>query len=169
MKPVLVGEANPYGGRSALALWPDPPGSAGHRLCFKILGMTKMEYLRTFDRVNLCPRAWSIQAARITAAYLKGTRAPLILCGAKVCQAFGVDFAPFRTYLARRTTEDAAAMLPGTLVAIIPHPFGLSRLWNLPPDGRDPRVMLDPYQRARAAVQDLLGWSTTTVPPAGNL
>jgi hypothetical protein len=31
MKPLLVGESNPYGGDPAFALYPSPPGCAGLR------------------------------------------------------------------------------------------------------------------------------------------
>jgi hypothetical protein len=40
-KIVLVGESNPYGADPYYALYPAPDGSAGHRLCCLVLGMTR--------------------------------------------------------------------------------------------------------------------------------
>lgn len=113
-RPVLVGESNPYGADPAYALFPSPESSAGYRLCTMVLGLSRKRYLETFDRVNLCAGKWGIREARTTAASLKGR--PLILCGAKVCSAFGITFEPFSAYV------DKA-------IAVIPHPSGLCRLW----------------------------------------
>lgn len=98
MKPILVGEANPYNGDPAYALWPDPPGASGDRLCRAILGLERGEYFRQFHRVNLCPRTWSLLIARARAEALTTDRdnaSPLVLLGAKVCRAFGVKFEPW--------------------------------------------------------------------------
>lgn len=67
MKPLLVGEANPYGGDPAYALYPYPRGCSGHRLCEKVMGLTDREYLDCFERVNLCPTKWSMRQARARA------------------------------------------------------------------------------------------------------
>lgn len=114
-KPVLVGESNPYGRDPYYALYPAPDGCSGHRLCVRILGMRRAEYLAAFDRVNLCDGPWSIADAAGKADALRGGR--LILLGAKVCRAFRVPFRPF---------EESEAGL------VLPHPSGLCRLWNVP-------------------------------------
>lgn len=63
MKPLLVGEQNPYGADPKFALYPYPENSAGGRLCFKVFGLTRHEYLARFDRVNLCSGKWSMSRA----------------------------------------------------------------------------------------------------------
>lgn len=54
LRPILVGEANPYGGDPRYALYPLPENSAGGRLCRLILKLEVRQYLRSFDRRNLC-------------------------------------------------------------------------------------------------------------------
>jgi len=54
MRPVLVGEANPWGSDPFYALYPYPERYAGWRLCHLILGLYRRTYLGYFDRVNLC-------------------------------------------------------------------------------------------------------------------
>lgn len=71
MKPLLVGEQNPYQADPRLAqrfaLYPDPPRCAGWNLCHKIMGLPEREYLARFDRVNLCAGKWGVREARETA------------------------------------------------------------------------------------------------------
>jgi hypothetical protein len=118
-----VGEANPYGGDPEYALWPAPRGCAGDRLCRLVLQMGEEEYLDRFERVNLCPTAWSIRAARDRASQLLESRdSAVVLLGARVCDAFRVAFRPFSlTQSPSRPT-----------LVVLPHPSGLSRLWNEP-------------------------------------
>lgn len=132
-KIVLVGEANPYGGDPKFALYPAPERSAGGRLCSLILGMRTGEYLRAFDRVNLCPSTWSIGVARLSAKGLKGRYA--VLFGAKVCSAFDVPFDPYES-------QYPATVQGGGGLLILPHPSGLCRLWN----------EAGAYDRARRAI-----------------
>lgn len=135
-KPLLVGESNPYGADPKFALYPAPDRSAGHRLATQILDMDRRRYLQTFDRVNLCAAGWSLVEARQRARQITRerdflndapdgagrSRAVVILLGAKVCSAFGVPFAPF--------TEDTTHGDPCVRLLVLPHPSGLSRLWN---------------------------------------
>ncbi len=121
MKPLLIGELNPYGGDPYYALVPYPDGCAGHRLCVKILDMGRKEYLETFDRINLCTGKWSIKDAKAAARRL-GWRGEedisdrkVILLGSKVCSAFDVTFSPFTI---RRNK------------LVLPHPSGRCRLWD---------------------------------------
>lgn len=116
MKPLLVGEANPYGGDPFYALYPDPPGCAGHRLCRLVMGLSAQEYLELFDRVNLCRRAWSTKEARVATACAIG-RDRVVLLGAKVCKAFDVAYLP--------------CTVAGRFV-VLPHPSGLCRFWGRP-------------------------------------
>lgn len=145
MKPLLVGEQNPYGSDPRYALWPKPERSAGGRLCRLILGIEMMAYLRTFDRVNLCAGSWShreaverasaLMARPIDKTDLDTPPRIIILLGSKVCRAFQVPFVPF--------TEDSTIGDPCLRVLILPHPSGLCRVWNMP----------DSYERARQTLR----------------
>lgn len=138
MRPLLVGESNPYGDDSAFALYPMPRGCAGWNLCHRILRMDSMQYIQAFGRVNLLKRGeWSARDARQAAIDLLCARdvvEPLILLGARVAKAFRLPYAPF-------TFNES------TLIAILPHPSGRSRAWN------DPQAS----QRAREAVDRARG------------
>ena len=132
-KPLLVGESNPYGADPKFALYPAPEGSAGERLCCLIFGMYRKDYLREFERCNLCADKWSMAEARWRAAELRTWKGPLLLFGAKVARAFGFDpFGPF-------TVADGGKTL------VLPHPSGLCRMWNDP----------DAVPRARVLVAEV--------------
>lgn len=117
LKPVIVGEANPYGGDPYFAMYPSPERSSGHRLCRLVLEMDEDEYLDRFERVNLCHREWRIKEARERAKTL--IKRDLILLGSKVCGAFGVPYAPFCH------TEHKYGV-----VVVLPHPSGRCMAWN---------------------------------------
>lgn len=136
MKPFLVGESNPYGADPYFALYPEPQGCAGWRLCHLVLQMRPAAYLREFERRNVLEGArWSAPAARAAASKLAEEigEAKAVLLGAKVCAAFRLDFQPFTVVRGR--------------VAILPHPSGLARAWN----------ELGAFERARSTVRELLG------------
>lgn len=119
----FVGEANPYGSDPRYAFYPEPPNSAGGRLCRLILGLPAREYLRRFDRVNLCSGAWDAKEARRVAGAASWNdieRGPVVLLGSKVCAAFGLRFEPFTL------GPDCRELV------ILPHPSGLCRLWAVP-------------------------------------
>lgn len=85
------------------ALYYDPPESAGGRLCRWILGMNERDYLRSFQRRNLCNGNWSIVRARemVTALNLEmGDGDRVLLFGGKVWSAFfrGLKYEPFRVH-----------------------------------------------------------------------
>ena len=114
---LLVGESNPYGSDPYFALYPEPDGCAGARLC-AVLGYEPSTYLRAFDRCNLLigPR-WSVPAARGAADTL--TAEYRVLLGARVARAHGLMFVPFCN------VQDN-----GWRGVVLPHPSGRSRLWN---------------------------------------
>ena len=118
--------------------------SAGARLCFDVLGFKHAaEYLRAFDRCDLCGTVWRLPDARKRAAELAAGDRPLVLLGAKVCQAFGVTFEPFtRTTLPWRERGRR-----GLAAVILPHPSGRCRIWGQPAAAT----------RARALVRQLRG------------
>lgn len=132
-KPLLVGEANPYQSNEAdamaFALYPEPPHASGGRLCRYVMGLDVRTYLRAFDRVDLCHPKWNMKAARAKAAQLMAERGMddvIVLCGAKVANAFGVLYEPFTI----RWTPHRA--LTGPRLVVLPHPSGLNRAWHQP-------------------------------------
>ena len=142
MKPLLVGELNPYGDDDHFALYPRPERASGHRLCTLVMGLREADYLRRFDRANLCYRKWSIVEARRRASELLKARPcerqpdgppiypTIVLLGSKVCSAFGVEYAPFSI----TTHFEAWADLSYReyTAVVLPHPSGLCRTWNEP-------------------------------------
>jgi hypothetical protein len=144
VKPLLVGEANPYGADPRCALYPEPPSSAGGRLCRQVLGLEPREYLRLFDRANLCPQRWSVREARVRAEALLDERRPAyVLLGRKVAEAFGFgDRAPFSTVLVGYSLIDGGA---DSRVYLLPHPSGLCREWNVPGAFERARRLLSPF------------------------
>lgn len=141
MKPLLVGEDNPYGANPRHALYPNPPGCAGHRLCYTVLGLDERTYLRTFDRINLCATQWTAPGAREHAHDIKSRRdGVIVLLGSKVTKAFGFAFEPWTAW-----SSGPDESLQQRFV-ILPHPSGLCRLWHEP----------DAYERARTLVFEYL-------------
>ena len=141
MKPLLVGELNPYGDDDRFALYPDPDHASGARL-MRIFNMVPREYLATFDRTNLCARRWDKTAAREAAERIMRERHVIVACGSKVATAFVGKFVAYEiTYCGQYRAGG------GNLIVTIPHPSGLNRLWN------DPTAAA----RARAAVEMATG------------
>jgi len=144
MKPLLVGEANPYQSDPRLAqryaLYPDPPRCAGWNLCHTIMQLDEGEYLSRFDRVNLCDGKWSTREAKDRALKIRGAalthlsqRQVVVLCGSKVTQAFFFKYDPFSSF-----------PFCGRQYVVLPHPSGLSRAWNEP----------GAHERARAVLRE---------------
>src|ERR1019366_2424267 len=122
MKPLFVGESNPYGADPEFALYPAPRGCSGDRLCRLVLRMDPDAYLDSYERANLCAEPWSTPGAREAARrsflardYLKDG-SQVVMLGANVTNAFGFNFAPFVVYAER--------------FVCLPHPSGLSRAWH---------------------------------------
>lgn len=63
----------------------------------RILGMNRGEYLRSFDRINLCSGEWDDRAARIRAVRVMARSSPrvLVLLGGRVQRAFESRGRPF--------------------------------------------------------------------------
>ncbi len=126
MRPLVVIGENPHrvsvAHRPALSL----TGSSGRNLA-AVAGWPWHCYLRHTERINVfmdpVPR-WPAKLARVRAqelmTELEGRT--IVLCGARVAEAFGLADAQLFTWL----HEDWAN------VAKIPHPSGSNRLWNDP-------------------------------------
>ena len=144
MKPWLIGESNPWQAPGedpdhVFDLYPLPEHASGGRLA-RILGMSRTEYLRAFNRRNLLAGPWREAAARLEAARLTRETgvAPLILLGAKVARAFGLTgTAPW---------QSLRVAPQGRTLVTLPHPSGRCRAWG------DPNASA----RARALVLPLL-------------
>lgn len=135
MKPLLVGEDNPYSTDPRYALYPLPVNSAGWRLCHRVIGVTTHQYLRHFDRVNLCAGKWSTPEAKATASKIcnesVATGRVVVLLGTKVTRAaFNINPEPFRIHKYYQHCDGLVSL--SCHVVVLPHPSGLSRVWNEP-------------------------------------
>jgi hypothetical protein len=127
VRPLLVGEDNPYSRDPRYALYPEPEHSAGGRLCRLVMGLSVKDYIRGFERVNLCAGEWSaaeasVHADAIMSRVTNTANARVVLLGSKVATAFRFDYAPFTSlhYLDR------------VRVVFLPHPSGRCHYWNEP-------------------------------------
>ena len=145
VKPLLVGEANPYGGDPWFALYPSPPGCSGDRLCRLVLGLDPDDYLERFERANLCAGKWSGREASTRASALLCERRAgvFVLLGARVSRAFQWPFDPFTVRSLSWAPRDMGGS-HGVRVVTLPHPSGLSRAWHVP----------GAYERARAVLRE---------------
>lgn len=149
-KALLIGEMNPYGSNPRHALFHLPERATGHRLQDRILQVSAYDYYRNYDRMNLCVGKWSIKDARLVASIVRKRyfeSRVIVLLGAKVCSAFGLEYEPFAVYRRRTSYHPvwwaSGAPWPRTYV-VIPHPSGLNRLWN------DKKM----YDRARRVLRE---------------
>lgn len=146
MKPLLVGELNPYGSAPEFALYPLPEHASGGRLA-RILGLSRGEYLRRFDRVNLCEGKWRMSPAREHALTLLRRGGPLVLLGAKVCKGFNLPYEPFTCRDAeggKNVLYGLDSTVPAVPIYILPHPSGLNRIWNAHGSSERARELLKP-------------------------
>ena len=137
MKPILIGQAPPpprKDGKPCIPLFPLPKNQAGGRLC-TFLGLSRTQYLRAFDRVNLLQdfpgrspdgRAdlFPMPLARVAAAAIRPfllDRPLVVLVGRGVATAFGHP---------RLAWFEEAVDVAGFRVMPIPHPSGRSREYN---------------------------------------
>lgn len=122
--PILLGMNNPLSDDPKWALYPDPPGCAGHRLC-NFLGMGEILYLSAFERRNLLnARTWKKVFASEVAETLRPelTTRRVVFLGEEVSNCF--DHAD--PHFVWRSTPE------GGRWAKLPHPSGRCRFWNEP-------------------------------------
>lgn len=135
--PIIVGESNPYGADPHFALYPEPDGCAGWRLCYKVMGLRRGTYMSSFERVNLLqgPK-WSAPRAREAAGELLMNSGSLvwILLGRKVSEAF--HFLGHRPPECREWISIPLAErilnFPNRSAVLLPHPSGRCRAWQDP-------------------------------------
>lgn len=135
MKPILVGMVNPHTMRPEMALAPVKPGTAGMRLYLvmkeRVPHVSRHDYMRRFERVNLCYGGWDDVKARQAADLLKKkwSNRLVVLLGSPVREAFGLPF-----------PRGVEPIVVGTNTYFcLPHPSGRCRWYN------------DEVNRARAA------------------
>jgi hypothetical protein len=131
MRPVLLGMNNPLSQKPEHALYPYPPGCTGHRIWMllrtKLPDMSRLDYLRGFERTNLVSGPWNMTKARVRAAQL-----PSLYAG--------------RTVVVLGEKPRVALELPKQLIhpherdgvtwRQLPHPSGLN-LWYNDADNRE--------------------------------
>ncbi len=123
-RPLLVGEANPFGGGAEWALFPRPTGSSGDRLRRLVFGVTEETYLASFSRANLFPEPpvgrWRAHEASRAAEAL--AKPPVVIgLGKKVAAAFGVAGA-----------LPVVRAFNDFVFVGIPHPSGRCHAWSDP-------------------------------------
>lgn len=136
---LLVGECPGVNTRSYLPLFPYPTNSAGGRL-LKYSAMTPGQYLGRLRRTNFYEhhqlrwpglRSTNVRALELHEEFAQGAQRRVVLLGSKVGRAFGFDA------FWQMSEKDEVEYV------VIPHPSGLSRVYN------DPKARV----AARAAVQ----------------
>lgn len=128
MKPILLGMNNPHSADPAHALYPSPEGCSGHRLwkmIYEASAMTRAEYVRLFDRRNLCQGSWNARAApalgdEFRKSLVPGTR--VVVLGQKVWRALGLNMTTVRPRTRVRDSKFSFYYLP--------HPSGLNQYYN---------------------------------------
>lgn len=142
-RPLLIGQAPGPNTDPEYPLYPAPKTSAGGRLC-DLMGITRGQYLKSFDRANLLPyfpgrtqarddsfpMAPARLAARVMRPLLRGRQ--VILVGRKVADAFGVPRVEwFEEFPLHCGPRHAATECSGLATAIvIPHPSGRNHWYN---------------------------------------
>lgn len=136
---LFVGELNPYGTDPRYALYDDPPGSAGHRLRERVLGISRHVYLgNRIERVNLCTGTWSPDRARRSARRIceeqhetSRFRAVVVMLGSKVSSSFAWKLG--RTMSGADVEKTIVTNEHGLCTFLaVPHPSCRNRLWNNP-------------------------------------
>lgn len=140
-RPVLLGMHNPLSDHPKLALWPEPRGCTGWRI-WQMVGCSKIEYIRGFDRRNLLDsEGWMTAAARSRAQdiwpTLEGRR--VVLLGREVASCIGL---PAGDWLLPEID------VTGREWRVVPHPSGRNRLYNDPTMGvRVSMLLRDLWER----------------------
>lgn len=132
LRPLLVGMNNPVSMAPQYALYPAPEGHAGHRL-WSFLNdfcpVSRQEYIRVFERVNLVVGDWNKRAAAEQATRMRAELQSrhVVLLGTQVFEAFGhkrvLDQAPY---------ADPNGLSFGCTYYQVPHPSGRNIWYNIP-------------------------------------
>ena len=144
MKTILVGIAPARKGEEGQPLSALASQSTGRKIA-DLLGIAPVEYMKSFDRVNVCPfprpstikpTEWTAAAENLAGSLLRGRR--VILLGPNVAACFGItrlnfDFLSWREAQPSRVTNClgyvAGRSAPFSW-AVLPHPSGRNRWYN---------------------------------------
>lgn len=152
--PVLVGIAPARPGEEGQPLSAIAPKSTGRRIA-DMLDLSPLEYMREFDRVNVCPtwkegtiapRSYHRHAENLAGSILRGRR--VVLLGANVAECFGVFKPPLLEWVKEAgIAHGLAGFRVGRLPlpfswAVLPHPSGRNRWYNDPDNARLARQFL---------------------------
>jgi hypothetical protein len=117
LKPLIVGESNPFGGDEHFALYPEPPECS-------VMGLREETYMEAFERANLVRGKWSMRAARERASALRLDGRVHVLLGRRVCSAFG--------FLPGGWKPPLSVVISNQVFVLLPHPSGFNRMWGDP-------------------------------------
>jgi len=148
MRPILLGMNNPQSAEPSMALWPDPPGCAGHRL-WVISGMGRTEWLEMFERRNLLDSTRWVQAeGEKSADRMRGELRDrvVVMCGVDVARC--VEGLPRGLFCWHRPMSGGVEGQGWW--ARIPHPSGKCRDWNDPIVVECARIFLEELAAAHA-------------------
>lgn len=125
-RPLILGLHNPQSARPDRALWPDPPGCAGHRL-WQMSGLDRAVWLAAFDRMNLMDGvvwderiAW--EKSSLVAETMKAAPVTVVL-GHQVRKFLDLPEVPW--ILPHIASE-------GYRWRLLPHPSGRTQTYNDP-------------------------------------
>ena len=137
MRPLVVGMNNPRSLAPEHALYPWPPGCAGHRLWQMLhdaCGATMAQYRDAFERRNLVAGPWSAAAARASASSMIPGLAgrSVVLLGEEVRRAFGVvpRLSWSRDLLSGWDWSPEPGAVEPARFYVLPHPSGRNLLYN---------------------------------------
>ena len=122
---------NPLSVDPRYALYPAPSGCAGWWLR-KMSGLSRTDYLRTFDRRNLLPgQQWDKAEARRVGHYVLQTLAgrTVVLLGKEVPRAMGLDDEVGPLFWQHEQALDLNLPVHWLMM---PHPSGRNRHWTQP-------------------------------------
>lgn len=140
--PLLIGQAPGPNTDSDLPLYPVPAQSTGGRLA-KLAGMSRREYLKSFERINLLrdfpgrtgrDDKFPIGKARVAARAIEPLLAgrAVVLVGRNVARAFGLEELEWHTWseFPVRRFLPVSQRIVIAQVAVVPHPSGRNHWYN---------------------------------------
>jgi hypothetical protein len=121
---MILGMNNPLSADPRHALFPHPPGCAGHRLwrmLHEVSGCPKSAYVSGFDRRNLVSGYWTkASAAQAADAFAPPPSGVILVLGQQVARALGL--APLLLSPQPRG---------GATFRVVPHPSGRNLWYNV--------------------------------------
>jgi len=146
MRTVIIGIAPARPGEEGQPLSAIAARSTGRKIA-NMIGATPSQYMKAFDRVNVCPTAqrgtvdpklYHAHAENLTGSLLRRRR--VILLGQNVAECFGIsrEMYSYLSWKDSRVYETYGlcgwkiGRLPPFVWAVMPHPSGRNRWYNDP-------------------------------------